>query len=92
MSEGSQNRPKKPYIERVEESVYLLKQVQGLGIKPSHTGYSTLKEHLDEWVKQDKEWSGDIDFPMHYRRGKLTLSMSPNTVAKFHLKHFEFSE
>ena len=92
MIEPSQDRPMKPYKERVEESVYLLKQVQELGIKPSHAGYSILKQHLDEWVKEDKEWSGDIDFPMHYRRGILTLSMSPNTVAKFHLKHFVFDE
>jgi len=81
----------KSYAERVREAVNLLKQIQKMKIYPDHTGYSTLKEHLDRWIKEDIQYQGQIDFPQHYYRAHVELSNLASKTANIHLKHHDFS-
>ena len=80
----------KTYAERVKESVHLLKQIKDMGIKPEHPGYSDLKNNLDEWIKNETQFSGKIDFPLQSRRGQLMLPMKTGTTSTFNLKHHVF--
>jgi len=82
----------KSYSDKVKEAVNLLKQLQGMKIFPEHTGYSTLKEHIDGWIKEDIQFQGQIDFPQHYRRAHVELSNLASKTANIHLKHHDFSD
>jgi hypothetical protein len=82
----------KPYDERVKECVHLLKLLKEQGIRPGHIGYSTLKSHMDAWVKDGTVFSGKIDFIDHSRKAEVLLPMKPNSTATIHLKHHVFEE
>jgi len=81
----------KSYGDKVKEAVNLLKQIQKMKIYPEHTGYSTLKEHIDKWIKEDIQYIGQIDFPQHYYRAHVELSNLASKTANIHLKHHDFS-
>lgn len=81
----------KSYANKVKEAVNLLKQLQGMKIFPEHIGYSTLKENIDKWIKEDIEFKDTVDFPQHYRRAHIELSNLASKTANIHLKHHDFS-
>lgn len=84
------DQTKKPYEDRVKESVYLLKQIRDLGVKPEHPGYSELKKRLDEWINECWSWQGKIDFTLQQKRAEVMLPNSAKATANIHLKHHVF--
>ena len=84
-------KEQKSYANKVKEAVNLLKQLQGMKIFPEHTGYATLKEYIDKWIKEDIEFKGTVDFPQHYRRAHIELFNLASKTANIHLKHHDFS-
>lgn len=83
-------KPSKPIEERLKESVSLLKQIQGMGILPTHQGYAELKQHLDTWIKEGTSFEGKVDFPAHSYRAELFLPMRVNNVSSCRLRHHVF--
>ncbi len=81
----------KPIEERLKESVSLLKQIQGMGIQPTHKGYAELKGHLDAWIKEGIAFQGKVDFPDHSYKAILLLPMRANNVSSCKLKHHVFT-
>ncbi len=90
MSKESQSQSQKPYEDKVKESVYLLKQIRDLGVKPDHPGYADLKKRLDEWIKDGYSWQGKIDFTLQQKRAEVLLPNLAKATANIHLKHHLF--
>lgn len=78
----------KPKLDRVKESVTLLKKLQEIGIPDSEPGYKITKEHLDKWIAGSESlesWSGRVDFPRFGRRAELILPGRADRVSSMKL-------
>ena len=73
-------KPLKSKMERVKESITILKKLQELGIPTNEPGYALTKLHLDEWIAGGDRWDGRIDFPRFQRRAELVLPVRPDRV------------
>ena len=83
-------KPVKSTEERLKESMYLLQQLQGLGIAQTEPGYKELSAKLSEWVKGGPTWSGNIDFHRFNRRAKVILPTRPGVVSTCQLVNHVF--
>ena len=71
-------KPLKSKMDRVKESITILKKLQELGIPTTEPGYRQTKEYLDQWIAGGDVWSGRIDFPRFGRRAELVLPVRPD--------------
>lgn len=78
-------RPTKSKMDRVKESITILKKLQELGIPSTEPGYLETKQHLDEWIQGGDRWDGRVDFPRFGRRAELILPVRPDRVANMTL-------
>ena len=75
-------RPLKSKMDRVKESITILKKLKELGIPTNEPGYLLTKQHLDEWIQGGPQWDGRIDFPRFQLRAELVLPVRPNRVVQ----------
>jgi hypothetical protein len=73
-------KPLKSKMDRVKESVTILKKLQELGIPTNEPGYMITKQHLDEWIAGGDVWEGRVDFPRFQRRAEMVLPVRPDRV------------
>lgn len=73
-------KPLKSKMDRVKESITILKKLKELGIPVTEPGYYQTKERLDEWIAGGDLWEGRIDFPRFQRRAELLLPVRPDRV------------
>ncbi len=73
-------RPLKSKMERVKESITILKKLKELGIPTNEPGYVFTKQKLDEWIAGGEQWDGRVDFPRFQRRAELVLPVRPDRV------------
>jgi hypothetical protein len=71
-------KPLKSKMDRVKESITILKKLQELGIPKTEPGYTQTKQLLDEWIAGGDLWSGRVDFPRFGRRAELVLPVRPD--------------
>jgi hypothetical protein len=73
-------KPLKSKMDRVKESVTILKKLQELGIPTNEPGYTLTKQHLDEWIAGGDQWEGRVDFPRFQRRAEMVLPVRVDRV------------
>jgi hypothetical protein len=73
-------KPLKSKMDRVKESITILKKLKELGIPSNEPGYTMTKQKLDEWIAGGDLWEGRIDFPRFQRRAELLLPVRPDRV------------
>ncbi len=74
-------KPLKSKIDRVKESVTILRKLQDLGIVNTDPGYLEVHQHLKQWIDGGDAWDGRVDFPRFGRRAELVLPVRPDRVA-----------
>ncbi len=73
-------KPLKSKMDRVKESITILKKLQELGIPTNEPGYAFTKQQLDEWIAGGDKWEGRVDFPRFQRRAELVLPVRADRV------------
>ena len=73
-------RPLKSKMDRVKESITILKKLQELGIPTNEPGYTFTKQQLDLWIQGGDRWEGRVDFPRFQRRAEMVLPVRPDRV------------
>jgi hypothetical protein len=73
-------KPLKSKMDRVKESITILKKLQELGIPTNEPGYTLTKQHLDEWIQGGDRWDGRVDFPRFQRRAEMVLPVRADRV------------
>lgn len=73
-------KPLKSKMDRVKESITILKKLQELGIPTNEPGYTLTKQHLDEWIQGGDRWDGRVDFPRFQRRAEMVLPVRVDRV------------
>jgi hypothetical protein len=73
-------KPLKSKMDRVKESITILKKLKELGIPTNEPGYNLTKMRLDEWIAGGDLWEGRIDFPRFQRRAEMVLPVRPDRV------------
>lgn len=85
-------KPVKPTVERIKESLVILKKIQELGISDTDPGYKALSAHFNDWVKGGETFQGTVDFYRWNRRAKVLLPTKPGAIARCDLLHYVFDE
>jgi hypothetical protein len=70
----------KTQIERLNESIRILKQLKDLGISDLDPSYKELSKKFNDWVKGGDKWEGSIDF---YRYNRIANVVLPVIVGKY---------
>jgi hypothetical protein len=73
-------KPLKSKMDRVKESITILKKLKELGIPTNEPGYALTKMQLDAWIAGGDLWEGRIDFPRFQRRAEMVLPVRPDRV------------
>jgi hypothetical protein len=63
----------KTKVERVRESVEILRKLKDLGVSVSEPGYVATKQLLDTWIAEGETREERIEFPRYGRRLDLVL-------------------
>ena len=72
----------KPQLDRLKESMVILKKLQEIGVLPNDLDYLDLSSKFSDWVKMGPVFEGTIDFTRYNRKAKVTLPTEANSVAK----------
>ena len=78
--------PPKDKMERVKESVHLLRQLKDIGFQDTSKGYLDIKEVLDRWIADGVSWSGKIKLPEYGRVADIVLPGRAGAVANLRLR------
>lgn len=78
--------PPKDKIERVKESVHLLRQLKDIGFMDTSKGYLDIKAALDKWIADGESWSGKIKLPEYGRVADIVLPNKSGAVANMRLR------
>lgn len=76
----------KTKMERVKETITILKKLMEIGIMDHTDAYLKTKEYLDEWIQTGEENQTLIDFSKVKRTGILTLPKYNNKAAELILR------
>jgi len=69
----------KTEIERLQESLRILKKIRELGIDKDDHSYQELSKEFNKWIKTGTPWEGTINF---YRYGRNAEVVLPNEKYK----------
>lgn len=65
--------PQKTKLQRVQDAVELLRNLQSVGIPDHDAGYLAIKAQIDQWVTHGLPWSGKIDLLRFGRYADIIL-------------------
>ncbi len=65
--------PEKTKLQRIQDTVELLRNLQSVGIPNHDSGYLAVKEVLDRWIADGVPWSGKVDIPRFGRYADMIL-------------------
>jgi hypothetical protein len=76
----------KPLTERVKESITLIKKLKELGLDEREPGYNTIRDHMNNWIKNSTAFDGKVEFLYLDRDADLVLPMDSTKAATIALK------
>lgn len=78
----------KSKINKITETVRLLKQVLGLGIIDTDPSYIIIKNHCSDWINSEekKVFVHEVEFPRYERKAILTLPWRSDKTCEFYMK------
>lgn len=79
-------------MERVKESMEILRKIQELGIADTDPGYKALSARFNDWIRGGETFQGNIDFVRWNRRARVLLPTKVGATAKCDLLHYVFDE
>jgi hypothetical protein len=81
-----QRQQEKSKVDRLKETITILKKLMEVGIMDHTDAYLQTKEYLDEWIKTGEEAQHLIDFSKFRRTGILTLPKYADKAAELILR------
>lgn len=63
----------KTKMERVKETVTLLRKIKELGIFETDPGYMEIKRRLDAWIAGGDAWTGTVELMRYGRRAYMKI-------------------
>jgi hypothetical protein len=72
----------KPQLDRLKESMVILKKLQKIGVSSEDLDYLELSSKFSDWVKMGPAFEGTVDFTRYGRKANITLPTEANSVAK----------
>ncbi len=75
----------KEKIDRVRESVNLLRQLKDIGFLDTSQGYKDIKAVLDVWIADGVAWTGKIKLPEYGRMAHIMLPSNATATASLRL-------
>jgi hypothetical protein len=75
----------KEKIDRVKETVHLLKQLIDIGFQETSEGYKDIKAVLDTWIADGRSWSGKVRLPEYGRIAHIVLPSKATATATLKL-------
>ena len=74
--------------DKVTETIRLLKQVLGLGIKEDDPSYIIVKKHCSEWINSEEKkiYEHEVEFPRYERKAILTLPWKNGKSCEFYMR------
>ena len=76
----------KTKVERVKETVRLLKELQLVGFHEVETGYKEIKRLMTQWVNDGESLSAVVPFPRHGREADVSLPKRADRAASINLR------
>lgn len=74
--------------DKITDTVRLLKQIIGLGIKENDPSYLCIKDYCNVWIhsEEKKVFEYEIEFPRYGRKAILTLPWKSERTCEFYMK------
>jgi len=83
----SEDKPgQKTKLDRVKETMTILKKLKELGIRVADPGYIGVKDAMTEWINTGEPAEKKIEFPFHGRVAELELPYKERETATMVLK------
>jgi hypothetical protein len=76
----------KSTTERVKESITLIKKLKELGLDEREPGYNTIRDHMNEWIKNGTAFKDLVEFTWLDRDAEVTLPTEASKAATIILK------
>ena len=83
----SEDKPgQKTKLDRVKETMTILKKLKELGIRVADPGFIAVKDAMTEWIYTGEPAEKKIEFPFHGRAAELVLPYKESETVTMVLK------
>ena len=87
LSRMSEDKPgQKTKLDRVKETMTILKKLKELGIRVADPGFIAVKDAMTEWINTGEPAEKKIEFPFHGRVAELELPWKATETVTMLLK------